>query len=106
MQHFDTSRFALPQDVLFILDTLHSAGYEAYIVGGCVRDMILCELHNTSKPPNDYDIATSALPDDVMRLFPYSIPTGAKYGTISVIMQSHSYEITTFRLDGTYSDAR
>ncbi|WP_334091104.1 hypothetical protein [Helicobacter typhlonius] len=66
MQHFDTSRFALPQDVLFILDTLHSAGYEAYIVGGCVRDMILCELHNTSKPPNDYDIATSALPDDVI----------------------------------------
>lgn len=105
MQDFDIT-FALPQDVLFILDTLHSAGYEAYIVGGCVRDMILCELHNTYKPPNDYDIATSALPDDVMRLFPHSIPTGVKYGTISVIIETTPYEITTFRLDGAYSNAR
>ncbi|WP_276891182.1 CCA tRNA nucleotidyltransferase [Helicobacter japonicus] len=105
MQDFDIT-FALPQDVLFILDTLHSAGYEAYIVGGCVRDMILCELHNTYKPPNDYDIATSALPNDVMRLFPHSIPTGVKYGTISVIIETAPYEITTFRLDGAYSNAR
>ena len=108
MSHFNPSHFApkLPQDVLFILQTLYNAGYEAYIVGGCVRDMILCELYHTHKMPNDYDIATSALPKQVSALFAHSIPTGAKYGTISVIIKSHQYEITTFRIDGAYLNAR
>lgn len=108
MQKFCVSTFVpkLPKDVLNILDTLHNAGYEAYIVGGCVRDMILCEIEGSNIYPSDYDIATSAEPNEVSRLFNHCIPTGLKHGTITVLLQSQSYEITTFRIDGTYSNSR
>ncbi len=108
MNTFDPAIFkpTLPDSVLYILQTLQNAGYEGYIVGGCVRDMILCEMGYSLALPNDYDIATSALPQEIMALFPHTIPTGLKYGTISVIIESCSYEVTTFRVDGHYSNAK
>lgn len=108
MNTFDPAIFkpTLPDSVLYILQTLQNAGYEGYIVGGCVRDMILCEMGYSLALPNDYDIATSALQQEIMALFPHTIPTGLKYGTISVIIESCSYEVTTFRVDGHYSNAR
>ncbi|MCX2716743.1 CCA tRNA nucleotidyltransferase [Helicobacter sp. MIT 21-1697] len=96
----------LPTAVLHILETLQGAGYEAYIVGGCVRDMILAQSTHTPYVANDYDITTSALPQEIMRLFAHTISTGLKYGTISVLIESQSYEVTTFRIDGVYSNAR
>ncbi|TLD95761.1 CCA tRNA nucleotidyltransferase [Helicobacter jaachi] len=108
LANFSPTHFApiLPKEVLYILKTLHKAGYEAYIVGGCVRDMILCEMHHWNKIPHDYDITTSALPKQVMELFAHTIPTGLKYGTVSVLINKQSYEVTTFRVDGDYSNLR
>lgn len=99
----------------FILHHLQSHGYEAYIVGGCVRDMILHTLESQGNAksdvksqnlPSDYDIATSALPSEVARLFPRTIPTGLKHGTISVMYDNIMYEVSTFRIEGTYSNKR
>ncbi|WP_052057506.1 CCA tRNA nucleotidyltransferase [Helicobacter sp. MIT 03-1614] len=96
----------LPKEVLYILESLQSAGYEAYIVGGCVRDMLLAQNSHIPYVINDYDITTSALPQEVMKLFAHTIHTGLKYGTISVLIESQSYEVTTFRIDGSYINAR
>nr|WP_317403216.1 [cytidine(C)-cytidine(C)-adenosine (A)]-adding enzyme [uncultured Helicobacter sp.] len=106
---------SLPKGVQFILHHLQSHGYEAYIVGGCVRDMILHTLESQGNAksdvksqnlPSDYDIATSALPSEVARLFPRTIPTGLKHGTISVMYDNVMYEVSTFRIEGTYSNKR
>lgn len=106
---------SLPKGVQFILHHLQSHGYGAYIVGGCVRDMILHTLESqgnaksdvkSQNPPSDYDIATSALPSEVARLFPRTIPTGLKHGTISVMYDNVMYEVSTFRIEGTYSNKR
>lgn len=102
----DSKAFPLPLDVLYILEVLHNAGYEAYIVGGCVRDMLLNKLLSYHINIHDYDIATSALPAEVCALFPRTIPTGLKHGTISVLLHSKTYEITTFRIEGSYSNHR
>ena len=83
-----------------ILKKLKAADHEAYIVGGCVRDMLL------GKEPKDIDIATSATPDEIEALFKNTIPTGKKYGTITVIIDGEKYEVTTFRTDGKYSNSR
>ncbi len=83
-----------------IVARLKTSGYEAYFVGGCVRDMI---LGNTS---SDYDIVTSALPDEVISLFPNTITIGAKFGVVAVIVEHHPYEVATFRSDDTYEDGR
>lgn len=93
---------SIPNDVRFILDTLESAGYESYLVGGCVRDLIL------KLEPNDWDISTSARPQCVKACFKgYNIvETGEKHGTIGVIINHTLYEITTFRVDGEYKDLR
>ena len=95
-------RFELPPGVLDVLRRLNAAGYQAYAVGGCVRDMV------RGVPPHDYDICTSALPAQTERCFAGErvVETGIKHGTVTVLMAGEPYEITTFRTDGDYLDGR
>lgn len=92
----------LPKAVKQILDMLDKCGYEAYIVGGCVRDSIMGIV------PHDWDICTSALPEQIIEVFKdyRTIPTGIKHGTVTVIVDDEQYEITTYRIDGEYKDNR
>lgn len=83
-----------------VLERLEEAGYVAYFVGGYVRDRLL------GRPIHDIDIATSARPETVMALFPDSLPTGIRHGTVTVRMGDHAFEVTTFRVERGYSDAR
>ena len=83
-----------------IIKTLERAGFEARYVGGCVRDTLL------NRPIHDWDIATQALPEDVMRLFDHCVPTGIRHGTVTVLLDGVSAEVTTYRLDGAYHDGR
>lgn len=91
-----------PEHINAIITRLLSSGHKAYIVGGCVRDCFL------NKTPNDYDITTDALPNEVINIFSdYAvIPTGLKHGTVTIIINNESVEITTFRFDGEYTDHR
>lgn len=91
---------SLPEKVNKILTALHDAGFEAFAVGGCVRDSML------GKVPNDWDITTSAHPEDVKRLFRRTVDTGIQHGTVTVMLGSEGFEITTYRIDGEYEDAR
>ncbi|MBQ4416679.1 MAG: polynucleotide adenylyltransferase, partial [Butyrivibrio sp.] len=90
----------VPADAGIILTTLHDAGIEASIVGGCVRDAVL------KRTPKDWDITTNALPEDVRRLFARTLPTGIRHGTVTVLVGKAGYEVTTYRIDGVYEDAR
>lgn len=90
----------IPDEVNFIIDKFYENNFEAFIVGGCVRDSIL------GIEPKDFDITTSAKPEDTISLFEKTIPTGIKHGTITVRVTNNSYEVTTFRTDGTYIDNR
>ena len=90
----------IPGDVNLIINTLEDAGYEAYAVGGCVRDSIL------GRTPGDWDITTSALPSQVKDLFRVTIDTGIAHGTVTVVLNHENYEITTYRIDGEYLDGR
>ena len=90
----------LPEKVKYIISRLEKNGYEAYAVGGCVRDSIL------DRVPEDWDITTSAKPEEVKKLFPATIDTGLQHGTVTVVIEKEGYEVTTFRLDGDYSDGR
>ncbi|MCU9813784.1 hypothetical protein [Paraclostridium sp. AKS73] len=92
----------MPIDVKDIINDIYINGYEAYIVGGCVRDSIV------GIKPNDYDITTNAKPEDTIRIFKNYrvIETGIKHGTITLIKNKNEYEITTYRIDGTYNDNR
>ena len=81
-------------------ETLWSAGFEAYPVGGCVRDLLL------GRTPGDWDVTTNALPEQVMATFDHTIPTGIQHGTITVLMDGTAVEVTTFRTEGGYSDGR
>ncbi len=90
----------LPDNVNRILAQLHAAGHEAYAVGGCVRDSLL------GREPNDWDITTSALPQEVKSLFPRTVDTGIRHGTVTVMIGTEGYEVTTYRIDGSYSDGR
>lgn len=92
----------LPRDAVWLLETLHAAGHSAYVVGGCVRDSLL------GRQPGDWDICTSARPDEMRTLFSDQtlILTGEKHGTVGVVLHGKPYEITTYRLDGTYRDHR
>ncbi|MGA9467952.1 MAG: CCA tRNA nucleotidyltransferase [Exiguobacterium marinum] len=83
-----------------IIETIEYHGGEAYIVGGAVRDYVLGSL------PDDIDLATSLFPEEVMTLFPKSVPTGIEHGTVTVILNHHPFEVTTFRSEGSYSDSR
>ncbi len=89
-----------PKYVKQVLITLQSRGYLAYLVGGCVRDMIL-GVH-----PQDWDICTSALPEQVQSLFAHTVATGIRHGTVTVMVGSHGVEVTTFRTDGGSLDHR
>lgn len=91
---------SIPKDVKKILYRLKENGYEAYIVGGCVRDSIL------KRNPNDWDITTNAKPEEVIELFDKVILTGVKHGTVTIIINKQSYEVTTYRTDGEYEDNR
>ncbi len=90
----------LPADVQNIISILESNGHEAYAVGGCVRDCIL------GKIPHDWDITTSALPEQVKALFSRTFDTGIEHGTVTVLMHGVGYEVTTYRVDGKYEDGR
>ncbi|WP_072913433.1 CCA tRNA nucleotidyltransferase [Pseudobutyrivibrio xylanivorans] len=90
----------LPADVQNIISVLESNGHEAYAVGGCVRDCIL------GKVPHDWDITTSALPEQVKALFERTFDTGIEHGTVTVLMHGVGYEVTTYRVDGKYEDGR
>ena len=90
----------LPDKVHKIIETLEAAGYEAYAVGGCVRDSIL------GREPDDWDITTSAKPEEITRLFPRTVDTGIKHGTVTVLLEREGFEVTTYRIDGVYEDSR
>lgn len=92
----------IPKEVSFLIDTIYENGYEAFMVGGCVRDNILNLI------PNDYDITTNAKPKEIMNIFKdYKIiDTGIKHGTVSIILNNNIYEITTYRIEGEYENNR
>ena len=90
----------LPSDTEYIIETLQKNGYEAYAVGGCVRDML------NGDTPHDFDITTSAEPEVVISLFEKTVPTGIKHGTVTVIINGVPNEVTTYRTDGEYRDHR
>ena len=90
----------IPPEIEFIIDKIQKSGFEAYLVGGCVRDMLM------GIPPHDYDITTSAPPEIILTLFEKTVPTGIKHGTVTVINSGIAAEVTTYRTDGEYSDHR
>lgn len=92
--------FHIPEKVQYIIDTLMAHGFEAYAVGGCVRDMIL------GKEPEDWDITTSAKPHEVKKVFRRTVDTGIQHGTVTVLLDKDHYEVTTYRVDGIYEDNR
>ena len=88
----------IPAGARRIIEQLNNAGFEAYIVGGCVRDLVL------GRTPCDWDITTSALPEQVKAVFKRTVDTGIKHGTVTVLMRDdhkqQGYEVTTYRIDG------
>lgn len=93
-------RITLPNEVKSIISALENEGYEAYAVGGCVRDSLM------GRDPKDWDITTDALPDEIKRIFPVTIDTGIAHGTVTVRKHKKSFEVTTYRIDGEYLDKR
>ena len=90
----------IPEKTEKILEILEDAGYEAYVVGGCVRDRLL------GRDPHDWDITTSATPSQVKALFPKTVDTGIRHGTVTVMIGQEGFEVTTYRIDGEYEDGR
>ena len=90
----------VPERVTYIIKKLEQAGHEAYIVGGCVRDALL------KREPEDWDITTSASPFQVKKIFRRTIDTGIQHGTVTVMLEKEGFEVTTYRIDGKYEDAR
>lgn len=93
-------KIAVPGKARHILRTLQAAGFEAYVVGGCVRDSLM------GREPEDWDVTTSARPEQVKALFPYTVDTGIKHGTVTVMLGKDGFEVTTYRIDGKYEDNR
>ncbi|MBR3807833.1 MAG: CCA tRNA nucleotidyltransferase [Lachnospiraceae bacterium] len=93
-------KILLPEKVNMIIHTIQAAGFEAYAVGGCVRDSIL------GRVPDDWDITTSAKPEDIKKLFKRTIDTGIEHGTVTVMLEAKGFEVTTYRIDGEYEDSR
>lgn len=94
------SRIKLPEKVKLIIQRIMDAGFEAYAVGGCIRDSLLM------RTPDDWDITTSATPFQVKSLFSHTVDTGIKHGTVTVLMGGEGFEVTTYRIDGEYEDGR
>ena len=90
----------LPQKVKYIISQLEAAGFEAYAVGGCVRDSLL------GREPDDWDVTTSAKPQQVKEVFRHTIDTGIQHGTVTVMLDHEGFEVTTYRIDGEYEDSR
>lgn len=90
----------LPQKVQRIIEALEYGGYEAYAVGGCIRDSLL------GRKPEDWDITTSAKPEEVKRIFNRTVDTGIQHGTVTVLLENEGFEVTTYRIDGKYEDGR
>lgn len=98
---------SIPKDVRDLCQRLRDAGHHAWVVGGCVRDRMLAELRGaTDERVGDWDIATDALPEAVVKLFRRVIPTGIKHGTVTVMIGKEGYEVTTLRGETSYSDGR
>ena len=93
-------KIELPKKVLFIINNLQLAGYDAFAVGGCVRDSIL------ARKPQDWDITTSAKPEAIKEIFRRTVDTGIEHGTVTVMIGKDSYEVTTYRIDGAYEDMK
>ena len=93
-------KIELPRKVVLIIKNLQRHGYDAYAVGGCVRDSIL------NRKPEDWDITTSAKPEQVKRIFRRTVDTGIEHGTVTVLIGKDGFEVTTYRLDGLYEDGR
>lgn len=93
-------KIQLPEKVNTIIETLQSHGYEAYAVGGCVRDSLL------GRTPGDWDITTSAMPEETKSLFSHTFDTGIEHGTVTVLLDREGFEVTTYRIDGKYEDSR
>ena len=94
--------FDLPKNVRLILDRFNDAGYAAYVVGGPTRDLLRGVI------PSDYDVTTNAKPDEIKALFSdiKTVDTGIKHGTVTLVIGGEPYEVTTYRIDGEYLDAR
>lgn len=93
-------RIQIPEKVNTVVNRLAEAGYEAYVVGGCVRDAIL------GREANDWDITTNAKPEQVKELFARTVDTGIQHGTVTVMLGKEGFEVTTYRIDGEYTDSR
>ena len=93
-------KIEMPKQVSKIIRTLEEHGFEAFAVGGCVRDSVL------GRRPNDWDITTSAMPWQTKKLFKKTVDTGIQHGTVTVLQDGIGYEVTTYRIDGEYEDAR
>ena len=89
-----------PESAIEVIQELRRHGYEAYFVGGCVRDMVM------QIEPADYDIATSARPEEIVKIFPRTESIGAQFGVVLVIHRGHPFEVATFRSDEAYVDGR
>lgn len=96
----DKYNIVMPQEVKDMIKQIEAAGFEAFAVGGCVRDCIL------GRTPQDWDITTSALPSQIKEIFARTIDTGIQHGTVTVMIGKTGYEITTYRIDGEYKDCR
>jgi tRNA nucleotidyltransferase (CCA-adding enzyme) len=90
----------IPKDLFDIERIYRKAGYELFLVGGAVRNMVL------GRQPEDWDLATNARPEETIDLFHHVIPTGIEHGTVTIRFKKQNYEVTTFRIDGDYSDSR
>lgn len=84
----------MPENVKYIINKLKKTGFEAYVVGGCVRDSIMGII------PKDWDITTNAKPGEIKKIFRRSIDTGIKHGTVTLLINKSTYEVTTYRIDG------
>ena len=98
--HAGMTQIQLPEKVNYIISQLEQAGFEAYAVGGCVRDCLL------GRQPSDWDVTTSAKPLQVKDVFRHTIDTGIQHGTVTVMLDHEGFEVTTYRLDGEYEDSR
>ena len=94
------TRDIVPPAVLEVVSGLQAGGFRAFLVGGCVRDML------RGQPPKDFDVASSARPEDVQKLFKKVIPTGIEHGTVTVVLKGSHVEVTTFRAEAEYTDGR
>lgn len=102
---------AIPDRVRVLISTLRRAGYRSWLVGGCVRDLLVLEVSGPGEggrevSHNDWDIATDARPEEVRRLFSHVVPTGVQHGTVLVVLEGEGFEVTTLRGETTYSDGR